>query len=175
MLAVSAMQPWAVAALLSVLEFQALGYDAAHGVDKQLIDGAASRLPIRGLETTASQLEMMSGLSAHLQELMLLDTLTRTEVLQRELVDLIDAWSRGDEAKLTELLFAPLVENPELAEFYEAVFFDRNRAMAEQLVRLSADGRRRLVVLGAGHMVGPRGVPALLAARGFVVQQLQPR
>lgn len=173
--AVDAMQPWAVASLLAVLEFQAAGYDLAHGVDRRFIERARDELPVRGLETMGSQLEAMSGLAPRIQELMLIDMLTRTEAVHREVADLMEAWSQGDEDRLTALLFAPLAENPELVEFYEAVFFARNEAMAEALARLADDGRRRFVVLGAGHMVGPRGIPALLAKRGFSVERLQPR
>jgi uncharacterized protein YbaP (TraB family) len=76
---------------------------------------------------------------------------------------------------LTRLLFGSLEEHPELADFYEAVFFARNEAMAEQLAALGGDGKQRFVVLGAGHMLGPRGIPALLASRGFRVQRISRR
>lgn len=174
MVSVAAMQPWAVASLLALLEFQAAGYEFDRGVDRQLIDRAADRLPTRGLETMESQLAMLSGLPLETQELMIVDMLERTEAVQQEVGDLMDAWSRGDEEQLTALLFAPLDEHPELAGFYEAVFFARNEQMTDRLAALSADGRGRFVVLGAGHMVGPRGIPALLAARGFTVAKLQP-
>jgi uncharacterized protein YbaP (TraB family) len=172
--AVVAMQPWAVASLLAVIEFQAAGYDAAHGVDQRFMERAEGQLPIRSLETVDSQLQMLSSLSPRIQELMLVDMLTRTGAVRDEVVDLMDAWSRGDEARLVALLFSPLAENPELADFYEAVFFVRNEAMADQLAELAADGRSRFVVLGAGHMVGARGIPALLGKRGFAVDALQP-
>jgi uncharacterized protein YbaP (TraB family) len=175
MVSVAAMQPWAVASLLALLEFQAAGYEFDRGVDRQLIDRAADRLPTRGLETMDSQLAMLSGLPLETQELMIVDMLERTDAVQQEVGDLMDAWSRGDEEQLTALLFAPLDEHPELAGFYEAVFFARNEQMTDRLAALSADGRGRFVVLGAGHMVGPRGIPALLAARGFTVAKLQPR
>ncbi|MFQ5418658.1 MAG: TraB/GumN family protein [Myxococcota bacterium] len=55
------------------------------------------------------------------------------------------------------------------------MIFARNEVMADQLVALAGNGRRRLVVLGVGHLVGPRGIPELLAARGFRVERVPRR
>jgi uncharacterized protein YbaP (TraB family) len=41
--------------------------------------------------------------------------------------------------------------------------------MRDALVRLMADGRTRFCVVGSGHLVGTRGIPALLAADGHRV------
>ena len=172
MAAIDRLKPWAVSVFLAMLEFEAAGLKGDYGVDKQFIERAAGRRPIRGLETLESQLELLDGLSPEVQELMIADSLLRTQDVQAESAELMDAWERGDEAALTRLLFGPLEEHPELAVFYEAVFFARNEAMAAQLAALRGDGKRRFVVLGAGHMLGPRGIPALLASRGFRVQRI---
>jgi uncharacterized protein YbaP (TraB family) len=92
--------------------------------------------------------------------------------VEAESAELVDAWERGDEVVLTRLLFGSLEEHPEFADFYEAVFFTRNETMAAQLAALRGDGKQRFVVLGIGHMLGLRGIPALLASRGFRVQRI---
>ena len=66
-------------------------------------------------------------------------------------------------------MFEAIDDAPELDVFYERVFFERNRNMVAQLLELAPDGRTRFVVLGAGHMVGEEGVPALLGRRGYRV------
>lgn len=172
MAAVDHLKPWAVSTFLAMLEFEAAGLQGDYGVDKRFIEWAEGRRSIRGLETLQSQLEILDGLSPRIQELMLADALLRMEDVGEESAELVDAWERGDEAVLTRSLFGSIEENPELADFYEAVFFARNETMATQLAALLGDGKRRFVVLGAGHMVGPRGIPALLASRGFRVQQV---
>jgi hypothetical protein len=58
--------------------------------------------------------------------------------------------------------------------FYASFFWRRNAAMAARLVELARDGKTRFVVLGAGHMLGEQGIPALLAQRGFVVERVMP-
>jgi len=172
MAAVDHLKPWAVGTFLAMLEFEASGLRGDFGVDKQFIERAAGRWPIRGLETLESQLDLLDGLSPGIQELMLEDALLRMQDVEAESADLVDAWERGDEAALTELLFGSIDQHPELAEFYEEVFFARNEAMTAKLAALRGDGKRRFVVLGTGHMLGPRGIPALLAARGFRVQRI---
>jgi uncharacterized protein YbaP (TraB family) len=172
MAVVERMKPWAVTTLLVMLEFESVGLQGDYGVDRQFIERAAGRRPIRGLETLRSQLTLFDGLPPRIQELMLEDTLLHVEEVARQSNEIVAAWERGDEAALTQFLFASREEHPEFEDFYEAVFFARNEIMAGQLARLVADGKRRLVVLGAGHMVGPRGIPALLAARGFDVRRV---
>jgi hypothetical protein len=169
MAAVEKLRPWAVATMLAMFEFEAAGLRAEYGVDRRFIERADGRRSIRGLETLQSQLELFDRLSPRLADLMLADSLAN---LEREVGDLTRAWERGDEAALMDLIFASLDEQPEFAEFYEAVFFTRNEDMTSQLAGLAGDGKRRFVVLGSGHMLGPRGIPALLAARGFRVERV---
>ena len=50
----------------------------------------------------------------------------------------------------------------------------RNRTMAERFAALHADGHKVFAAVGALHMTGPDGLPALLKAMGFEVQRLVP-
>jgi uncharacterized protein YbaP (TraB family) len=168
----SRFKPWFVAYIIIQLEFQAAGYDPALGVDQIFLDQAQGRKPIVGLETISSQLATMDELPAPIQDLMLKDALARIEDLVQETRDLLAAWQRGDEDELVRLVFSPLREFPELDVFYERVFFRRNGEMSARLEALSRDGKTRFVVLGAGHMVGEHGIPALLTSRGFRVREV---
>jgi len=168
------MKPWAVATAVAVMEFQAAGMQGEYGVDQHFIaEAAAAKLPIRGLETLQSQMEALDGLSPQLQERMLEDALVR--VATAAPAELVSAWEEGDEERLTQQLLGPLDDNPDFAEFYEALFFRRNEAMASQLAELVGDGRQRFVVIGAAHLLGERGIPELLRARGFRVARISVR
>ena len=170
---VERLKPWALITVITVMEFQAAGMKDEYGIDRHFISAAAeSRRPIRGLETIQSQLEALDGLSPRVQELMLDDTLAR---VGEDPSSLVTAWENGDEDWLTQQMFGPLEENPEFAAFYDAIFFRRNEEMTAQLAELVGDGRRRFVVLGAAHMLGQRGIPALLRARGFRVERVSER
>jgi uncharacterized protein YbaP (TraB family) len=63
------------------------------------------------------------------------------------------------------------VENPGL---YDALLKRRNVAWADALTReLDQGSGVELVNVGALHLVGDDGLPALLQARGFKVERLQ--
>jgi uncharacterized protein YbaP (TraB family) len=168
----SSFKPWFVSFTIVQVELQLAGYDAARGVDRHFLDQAGGR-PVVALETVASQLEMMDRLPASLQELMLKDALARVDGFPVETENLLEAWRRGDESRLEGLVFQPLDEFPELGVFYDLVFFQRNQSMARRLAQLGGDAKTRFVVIGAGHLLGDQGVPALLARRGFQVSRVR--
>ena len=49
---------------------------------------------------------------------------------------------------------------------------DRNGGLADGIDALHREGRRVFAGVGVLHMVGPKGLPALLAARGFQVERV---
>jgi len=165
--AVESMKPWAVTTMLAMAQFSEAGLHEEYGIDRHFISEATGDRPIRGLETLESQWRTFDDLSPEIQEMMLVDTLSR---MDDDPGAMIDAWARGDEAALTRIVFGPLDADSAYAPFYDAIFFRRNEDMAASLVALSGDGKDRFVVLGTGHMLGPRGIPALLEERGFRVE-----
>jgi uncharacterized protein YbaP (TraB family) len=165
-------KPWFVYFVVVQIELQRAGFHADHGVDRLFIDAASGEKPIAGLETAASQFEAYDRVPLRLQDLILLDALLRVDTFPDEAEALIEAWFSGEEERLRKLVFRPLEELPELRAFYDLVFFERNRTMAERLARRSGDGLTRFVVVGAGHMVGERGIPTLLGARGWTVARV---
>jgi uncharacterized protein YbaP (TraB family) len=169
---IQGVKPWFASTLILALEFQAAGYDAALGVDRVFIDQADGEKPIVGLETIASQLAMLDGLPLELQELMLKGALLRLDDFADYTRELLGAWASGDESDLEQRIFQPLEDFPELSALYEAIYWRRNASMTARLVELAGDGQTRFVVLGAGHMVGDKGIPALLAAQGFIVERI---
>ena len=166
------MKPWFLSFSIVQVELGRAGYQTDLGVDRLFIEDAASQKPIVALETVASQLAVLDAISPEVQELMLSDTLSRADSLAGETDQLVEAWSRGDEQRIHDLVFQDLERTPELDGFYESVFFERNRQMAARLLELAKDGRMRFVVLGAGHMVGEEGIPALLARSGYEVRRV---
>jgi uncharacterized protein YbaP (TraB family) len=106
------------------------------------------------------------------QELMLLDMLDRSGAFAGEAAAMLDAWREGRDDALAGIAFRHL-DDPAFAPFYESILFERNRDMAERVAKLAEDGRSRLLVVGAAHMLGDRGIPALLGQRGFSVEVLE--
>jgi uncharacterized protein YbaP (TraB family) len=171
-LGVERWKPWFLAFTLVQLELRRAGYQLELGVDRLFLQRAQGSKPIVGLETLDSQLGLFDGLPAAQQELMLRDVLLRRDRIAKETEELIETWLSGDEARLEKLVFSPLEQLPEMEDFYDVVFFRRNRRMVDTLDALSADGKTRFVVLGAGHLLGERGIPHRLGARGWQLRRV---
>lgn len=165
------MRPWVVAVTLSVMELQRAGYQSGLGVDRVFLDRARGTKQIVELESAEGQLKMLSSLPEPLQDAMLRDQLGRSEQFTQGLERITQAWQTGDAEQLAALVFRDAAD-PTLRPVYEKLFYERNARMAEALGAMLAQPRTWFVVVGAGHVVGPEGLVALLQQQGHQVRQL---
>jgi len=161
------LKPWFISNLLAMHELERSGFVGEGGVDRQLMERAGSRVRVEALETPESQLELMDGFSSEIQRLMLEDTLLKEQELRDTMAAMIESWRHGDEVALEALVFRDLHQHPELLPFYEAMLFERNEAMASSLSKRLDAGGTSFAVVGAGHLVGAKGVVARLRERGY--------
>lgn len=168
---VDGLRPWMLAATLAVIELQRAGYDAKGGIDALLHARFGPPRAVVALETAEGQLRTLADLPEPVQHLMLRDALESGPATALSLAQIASAWEGGNPDALASTMFER-AKDPELAPMYEAVFYARNRTMAEKLAPLAGAPRIHLAVVGAGHVVGEQGVLALLAARGLRVRQL---
>lgn len=138
--------------------------DSANGVDRALLEAG---LPVAGLEGYARQFALFDELAeADQAELLRLTAADAArDGRQAQL-----AWLTGDLAALERDELAGVLADPELRE---ALLARRNRAWTGPIAELIDAGRRPLVAVGAGHMIGEDGLPALLATRGYRVRRIQ--
>jgi len=162
--------PWMVATTLLQLELAKRGFSPEFGIEHVLARRAAGdEKPVQGLETTAQQLELLAGMPMPMQKRFLVMTLDESANLDREIGELVEAWTEGDTATLAGLLSDEFDEFPDL---YRRLTVDRNRAWVGRLADLLDDRDDYLVVVGALHLVGENSVVDLLEQRGYeVVQQ----
>ena len=165
------MRPWVVAVTLSVMELQRSGYQTGLGVDRMFLDRARGTKQIVELESAEAQLRMLASLPEPLQDAMLRDQLSRSEHFTQGLEQITEAWKAGDAERMEALVFRDQA-SPEFRPVYEKLFYERNARMAEALGKLLAQPRTWFVVVGAGHVVGPQGLVALLEGQGHRVRQL---
>jgi hypothetical protein len=81
---------------------------------------------------------------------------------------MVDAWRAGDQAGLEDSLAEDFADYPELAEI---LIYRRNERWASQVEDMMEGDEDVLLVIGAMHLVGERGLPALLEARGHRVER----
>jgi hypothetical protein len=161
-------EAWLAALVTYNLALARSGYDPALGVDQHLAARAASDgKPVEGLETLTEQLELFDGLSANLQRAMFDRSIEELPQVAADAAGLVAAWRAGDVERLEQRL-------EEDFEGFEVLrrplVLDRNRRwVAPVAALLDAEGDS-LVVVGALHLVGEAGLPALLQARGYEVR-----
>ena len=76
----------------------------------------------------------------------------------------------GDLAELQEEMEGAFLRQPALRE---TLLVERNEYFAARIAETVEERHRPFVAVGAGHMLGPDGLPALLAARGYTVRRVQ--
>lgn len=161
-----ALETWAAALAVSRLGGTA---PTANGVDRAVIARFAGRSTAE-LEGAAQQFAIFDGLPERDQRKLLAAVLAEQDDPAADARALADAWLAGDLARLERATRRGLLAHPAL---YKALVADRNAAWMQALVPLLRSGRRPLVAVGAAHMLGADGLPALLAAAGYRVRRLQ--
>ena len=155
------MESWAVA---MVLAGGVSSGDPELGVDRQLLARGKDTL---GLESFEQQFALFDALPpAEQSDLLVAVAHEAAGDPARGLA----LWLAGDMDGLAALGQAGMLGDPELRE---ALLDGRNRAWLEKLIPLIEQGRSPFVAVGAAHMLGDGGLPALLAARGYTVRRLQ--
>jgi len=155
-------ETWAAALLLAN---SARSLKSGNGVDRALLDEG---LPVVALEDFRQQFAIFDGL-AEADQTVLLREAVRNVAQARELT-LTEAWLTGDLRALEREEREGLLADPELRE---ALLTRRNAAWTRTIVRLIEQGRRPLVAVGAAHMIGPDGLPAMLERHGYRVTRIQ--
>jgi uncharacterized protein YbaP (TraB family) len=164
--------------MLSMRPVLAGGAEVARGADIVVTRQArAGGKQVRTFETLEDQARMFAGLSEPAELRYLADVIHERQAPPKRLSldpgvsSLESQWLAGDLARLGPGLVGELArDNPGL---YDALLKRRNLAWADQLSAEMAGAHVELVNVGALHMVGPDGLPALLAARGFKVERVQ--
>jgi uncharacterized protein YbaP (TraB family) len=169
------MKPWFIA--MSLIESAATrsGFSTSTPAESAILEALGTR-PLIGLETFEEQMEMLDGLSARDQDLMLRDTLSRIDTAVDDIRSLVQAWRRGDEDRLEELARDGVDELPELEAFYDVLLGDRNRRWL-LIFQSFLDSPRYadetvFVGVGALHLVGQDGLVDLLREEGYVVDKI---
>lgn len=168
------LKPWYVGLLIGQLQLYELDFTPEQGVETYFLNKAAEQeKEILELESIEEQLYMLSGLSSEVQIASLEAELEEIEEFDgQELNEMVEAWSAGDKERLEDLMFSVREENPELEEYYETVFDQRDVVLTDKIEDFIAEGKDIFVVVGAGHLANERGILTLLEERGYQLKQL---
>jgi uncharacterized protein YbaP (TraB family) len=165
-------KPWFLAMTLVALESLKFGFDPNLGIDKYFLSKAEGGREILELESFDYQLDLLSAFSDKDQELFLLYTLKDLKVLEHELDKLTHAWSSGDTKAMESILTRSVSEDRRLSSVFEKVVYERNEKMALKIEDFLKTKKTHFVIVGAGHLVGRRGIIEILKGKGYLVEQL---
>lgn len=121
--------------------------------------------PVAGLETLDFQIDMLYNLPISEQAKSLIEMARKPEKEEEQAVTLSKAYLSHNIDKILELMLEAEDEDPEQSE---RMIYSRNDNWVKQLTA-EMPGESLMVVVGAGHLPGPRGVIEGLRKAGYTV------
>ena len=167
---VSRFKPWFCALTLAVLELKQMGFDPTYGLDRYFFKKAQKDGKVMlFLETIDFQIALLSELAGTEEESFLRQTLKDIEVIETMLPAMVSAWKAGDAARFEADVLISFKDYPAM---YDRFLAQRNKQWAGFIEQLLAQGGTTLVVVGAGHLVGPDNLVQLLKDKGYTIEQV---
>jgi uncharacterized protein YbaP (TraB family) len=162
-------KPWFLAVTITTLELQRLGFSPANGIDVHYYDRARSdEKKIGFFEAIDYQLDLLGKMSADDQKAFLGQTLKDLEIAAEMADDMMRYWQKGQVDKLYSLLFKSFKDYPGIED---RLLLQRNKDWVKKIEAMLGEPENIFIVVGAGHLVGPQSVVALLKQKGYKVKQ----
>lgn len=161
-------ETWAAALMLQNAAAAAGEQDSGNGIDRALARTWTGRT--EELEGAAAQLAIFDRLPEAQQRALLGAVLRDAADRDDRLRQLQQAWAHGDMGLIARVTDEGFAGQPGLRE---ALLTARNRAWVARVEALLNARAQPFVAVGAAHLAGTEGLPALLAARGWRVARLQ--
>lgn len=166
-------KPWLLAMQLQSQYIMRQGYDQSQGVDRYFLRRARQEgKQIKELEDAADTLKVFIEAAEEDEDEYLYYSLSELERIDEVLPKLVKQWQAGSAEAMYDLIYSEINKRPQFKEFGKKLFDERNVKMARKVESYLRRGTPSFVVVGAGHLVGPMGIPALLGKKGFEVQQV---
>ena len=165
--AVENTRPWLAGLQLLFAQIAKLKFAVENGVDSQLIaEAERAGKPLRYLETIEQQFALLAPDDLALEMEEFEAGLKDLKDIGGEIQPMVNAWSKGDQKTLDRLINGDLDRFPKARK---ALLDDRNKAWVPQIAAMLKEKQTVMVTVGAGHLTGPKGLPALLRKAGYKV------
>lgn len=163
-------KPWFVAITLVAAKVQAMGFSSEYGIEMSFYKKAKEESKvIEGLETVEFQLKLFDKLEGKDKNLLLLQTLDDLELMEENLNDIIDNWKNGNQKVLSDLLLESFEKYPGIQE---ELVDKRNSSWVVKIEEYLKSDKNYMVIGGALHFPGEKGVLSLLKNKGYYPEQL---
>lgn len=163
-------RPWICANFLMMAALRRVGFNRTDGIDHYFLHQAREHgKRIENLETLDFQIQLFAGLSDDEAEDYLAQALDEVADVETFAPEFLRIWTQGDADALDAIISESFAHAPAL---YRKWFLERNLAWVENLRQRRGTDQCTFVVVGAGHLVGEKGVVNLLRQQGMTVRQL---
>ena len=163
-------KPWLIALTLATFELQRLGYSPQMGIDMHFYNRAKADQKERDfLEPIEYQMNLLGNMDDADQDSFLTQTLEEMDVIKDMAADMTTYWKAGDAKNLYELMNKSFEKHPIIRD---RLLIKRNMEWVSHIEVFTKETRNVLVIVGAGHLVGPDSVVDLLKKKGYTVKQM---
>ena len=163
-------KPMMAAVTVLSVDLMKMGLNPEHGVDQHFHKRAKEDgKKIVPLETVDFQIDLLTGLTKEEGELIVKSMLKDMANTRKAFDDIINAWKTGDAKALDKLLNEATAESPAVMK---RLLTDRNENWMPKIQEMINSGKSGIVIVGAAHLVGDKGVVELLKKKGLKVTQL---
>ena len=165
-------RPWFAALTISNAAMVRAGYDPSSGVDMNVeAIFKADGIKPNGLENAEQQIKVFASMTREQELEYLRTTMEEYEKASTELDQMVEQWSHGDLAGLEQMFVTDMkTETPDL---YEALLLNRNANWVVQIQEMLKGKGVIFIAVGAGHLIGPDSVLAMLKAKGIASERVQ--
>jgi uncharacterized protein len=162
------MKPWLAGMMLSLAPVMQAGYDPNSGVELELKpEFVKTNKPVKGFETMEQQIHYFADMSDKAQLDFLVSELDDADSAVDKFKEMVAAWYSGDIAKLDALNNAEFRDK--YPDLFQLLLVKRNQNFTAQIQDLLKGDGVAFVAVGAGHLVGKDGIPAMLEKQGYKV------
>ena len=164
------LRPWVVAITIAALSWQQAGEDPELGVDMHFLNESKPPQRIDELETMESQLGLFVNATEEEQQALLTSTLKQGDKMKETIKQIQATYVSGDAEALDKLMKEQADTGSR--SLTQKLLYDRNVTMTAKLQEYLKNKEQAFVVVGAGHIVGDKGIAQLLRAKGYKVEQV---
>ncbi len=159
-------------AMLTLLAFelQELGVNQS-GVDLYFYQKAATDgKKTEGLEMIEEHIEMVISMGEGNENDFIVHSIKDFKRTGEIIIDMIDAWKKGDVMKLSELYLKQT--RKDYPNLYRTLITERNQNWIPKIEGYLQTSKREFVLVGVGHLVGKEGIIEQLKRRGYKVEKM---
>lgn len=161
-------RPWMAEVMLTQAYALRSGALPAAGVEPRVAATAPAGIERRAFETPEQQVALLADADVSAQIITLKETLREIEDEPHGFANMVQAWMSGNPNTLYKVAVEPMRRR--MPALYRRLVTGRNLAWSRAIEQRLRGSGRTVVVVGAGHLVGPDGLPALLRKHGVAVE-----